>query len=412
MVKTPVNIPHLPTAEVFVPLLSDARYKGAWGGRGSGKSHFFGELLVEEHLLNPGQRSVCLREVQKSIKFSSKQLIVDKIMKMGAGAYFDIQDQVIKAPGDGLIIFQGLQSHTADSIKSLEGFHRAWVEEAQSVSKYSWDMLRPTFRDGRSQIWASWNPDTADSAIDKFFRGPGSDRPDMITVKANWSDNPWFNKGALPNERLNDLQARPDDYDWIWEGAYRIVSEAAIFKDKFEICDFETPDDAVFYHGADWGFAADPTVLVRMFIKDECLYIDREQYREGVELDHLPQFFAPIETSSNWPIKADAANPQIISYLKRNGFSITGAKKWANSVEEGIAYIRGFKRIFIHRQCVDTAREFRTYAWKQDRHTGMIIPKPEDKNNHAIDAIRYALNDYIMKRGTAIKFTAADLSRI
>ena len=117
----------IPTARVFLPLLKPNRYKGAYGGRGSGKSHFFGGLTVEEHLAIPGHRTVCIREIQKSIARSSKQLIVDKINQFNLNRHFDVQDQVIKTPGDGLIVFQGLQNHTADSIKSLEGFDRASV---------------------------------------------------------------------------------------------------------------------------------------------------------------------------------------------------------------------------------------------------------------------------------------------
>ena len=109
----------IPTAEVFEPLLSPARYKGAWGGRGSGKSHFFGEMLVDDSLCQKGLRSVCIREVQKSLKQSSKKLIEDKIQSLGLGEAngFRIFNEVIETPGDGLIMFQGMQDHTAESIK-------------------------------------------------------------------------------------------------------------------------------------------------------------------------------------------------------------------------------------------------------------------------------------------------------
>ena len=129
------------------PLLAPARYKGAHGGRGSGKSHFFAELLVEEHVSNQSQRSVCIREVQKSIKMSAKLLIENKIEQLGVGEYFEVQDSIIKSrKGGGMMIFQGMQNHTADSIKSLEGFDRAWIEEAQSVSHRSLELIRPTIR--------------------------------------------------------------------------------------------------------------------------------------------------------------------------------------------------------------------------------------------------------------------------
>lgn len=407
-----MTVLEIPTAEVFEPLLAPSRYKGAWGGRGSGKSHFFGGLVVDEHTLKPGRKTVCIREVQKSIKLSSKQLIVDKINQFNLGHLFEVQDQQIKTPGGGVIVFNGLQNHTAESIKSLEGFDCAWVEEAQSISKYSWNMLRPTFRKEDSEIWASWNPYIKEDAVDEFFRGKGSDRSDMVTVKANWSHNPWFSKGTLEGERVEDLRSRPDDYDWIWEGAYRSVSEAAIFRGKFEITDFETPDDAVFYHGADWGYASDPTTLVRCFILDDCLYIDRECYDYNVELDDIPRMFDEIPTARKWPIKGDSASPAIISYVKRSGFNITGAKKWPNSVEEGIAFIRAFKKVFIHRSCINTAREFRSYSWKTDKHSGVLVPVPEDKNNHAIDACRYALDSMIASKGRMPTFKRSDLSRI
>ena len=116
------------TPEWAIPLLSPARYKGAYGGRGSGKSHFFAELLVEEHVANPNQRSVCIREIQKSLQFSARQLIVGKIQALGVSHLFDITlTEIRSVRGNGIIIFQGMQDHTADSIKSLEGFDRAWV---------------------------------------------------------------------------------------------------------------------------------------------------------------------------------------------------------------------------------------------------------------------------------------------
>ena len=234
----------IPTARVFLPLLKPNRYKGAFGGRGSGKSHFFGGLTVEEHLAIPGHRTVCIREIQKSVARSSKQLIVDKINQFNLNKHFDVQDQVIKTPGDGLIVFQGLQNHTADSIKSLEGFDRAWIEEAQSISSYSWRMLRPTLRKPGSEIWASWNPASSDDPIDEFFRGEGSDRADLTAVRANWSDNPWFNDGTLPTEREEDQRARPDEYDHVWEGDYVTISDAVIFRKRVTVDDSAIPEDA------------------------------------------------------------------------------------------------------------------------------------------------------------------------
>lgn len=221
-----MSVLQIQTAEVFVPLLEPARYKGAWGGRGSGKSHFFGEMLVEEHKINHGFRSVCIREVQKTLKDSAKKLIEDKIQALGLGPHFDVQHDQIRTPGDGVILFQGMQDHTAESIKSLEGFNRAWVEEAQTLSHRSLSLLRPTIRAEGSEIWASWNPRRKADAIDEFLRGEPP--PGAVVVNANWRDNPWF-PSVLDTERRLDLERYPERYDHIWEGGYAKAFEGAYF---------------------------------------------------------------------------------------------------------------------------------------------------------------------------------------
>jgi phage terminase large subunit len=181
----------IPTAPVFRPLLAPARYRAAHGGRGSGKSHFFGELLVERCLMRPGTLAVCIREVQKSLMQSSKRLIESKVQSLRVGDQFRILHDRIVTPGDGLIIFQGMQDSTAESIKSLEGFDVAWVEEAQTLSQRRLSLLRPTIRKDGSELWANWNPRRKSDAIDDFFRS--SKKPDNATVvQANWRDNPWF----------------------------------------------------------------------------------------------------------------------------------------------------------------------------------------------------------------------------
>ena len=214
------------TAAVFTPLLQPARYKGAHGGRGSGKSHFFGQRLVIEAVKRPGLRAVCIREVQKSLAQSSKRLVEDKIAAMGLSADFTVRKDAIETPGGGLILFQGMQAHTAESIKSLEGFDIAWIEEAQSLSARSLTLLRPTIRAEASEIWASWNPRRKTDAIDEFLR---QKRPDgAVVVQANWRDNPWFPR-ALELERRIDQEKYPERYDHIWEGDYARAFEGAYF---------------------------------------------------------------------------------------------------------------------------------------------------------------------------------------
>jgi len=216
----------IPTAKVFEPLLGPARYKGAWGGRGSGKSHFFGELLVEECQATKGTLAVCIREVQRTLAQSSKRLIESKIQALGVGQSFKVWHDKIETPGDGLIIFNGMADHTAESIKSLEGFRIAWVEEAQTLSARSLSLLRPTIRAENSELWSSWNPRRKSDAIDDFLRVK---KPvGSIVVKANWKDNPWF-PSVLEDERKLDLELYPDRYGHIWEGDYAKAFEGAYF---------------------------------------------------------------------------------------------------------------------------------------------------------------------------------------
>lgn len=217
------------TPEVFRPLTEPCRYKAAHGGRGSGKSHFFAESIIWNAIANPGSRAVCIREVQRSLKESSKRLLEDKIIALGITQRdgFKVWNEVIETPGDGIITFQGMQDHNAESIKSLEGYHVAWVEEAQTLSHRSLSLLRPTIRADGSELWFSWNPRRKSDAVDAMFMGHG--RPDeSIVIRANWSDNPWF-PAVLEQERLECLHKNPEQYPHIWEGDYATVLEGAYY---------------------------------------------------------------------------------------------------------------------------------------------------------------------------------------
>ena len=219
---------NIDTAEVFEPLLAPARYKGAYGGRGSGKSHNFAEMAIEHCLMNPGTRYVGIREVQKTLKESVKLLLEDKIIKFGLQEKFRILNDRIETPGGGTMIFQGMQDHTAESIKSLEGFDIAHVEEAQTLTARSLEILRPTIRKPGSQLWFSWNPRTSADPVDRMLRSDDLP-PDAVVVEANWRDNPWFPK-ELEAERAFDKEANPERYAHIWEGAYEPQALGALWQ--------------------------------------------------------------------------------------------------------------------------------------------------------------------------------------
>ena len=393
-----VDCLRIPTARVFLPLLAPKRYKGAYGGRGSGKSHFFAEMLVERCVIDPTTRAVCIREVQLSLKESVKALIEDKIKKLKLTRYFRVllsHIEVLDENGvaQGRIIFMGMQDHTADSIKSLEGYDIAWVEEAQSLSRTSWDLLRPTLRKPGSEIWCSWNPKSPKDPVDDFFRN--DPQPNSVCVEANYEDNPWF-----PEEQRLDMEydrkRDPDRWKHIWRGGYQKSSEARVFRnwrigthEEFESREVQV---AIPRYGADWGFAKDPSVGIKSKIVGRKMYVMAECYKVGVEIDHLPTFFDTLDKGEarKWPIVADSARPETISYMKRHGYpQIKPARKGPGSVNEGVEFLKSYD-IIVHPDCVHTIDELTMYSYVVDKHTQEILPELDDMDNHVIDSLRYS----------------------
>lgn len=197
------------------------------GGEGSGKSFFFADLAIEDCISDGSMRIVCIREVQKSIKESVKRLLEDRIKYYNLGAHFDILETEIRGKNGSFIHFIGLQNHTAESIKSLQGYKRAWSEEAQSLSQRSIDLLRPTIREEGSEMWWSWNPETEDVPVDKMLRGETALK-DAIVVEANWKDNPFFPE-VLRKEMEADKERDYDKYLHIWEGHYRRTLDGSVY---------------------------------------------------------------------------------------------------------------------------------------------------------------------------------------
>lgn len=376
----------IPTPEVFAPLLRPARYKGAHGGRASAKSHFFAGLWLEE---NVQQRLDCvmLRETLKSLEFSVKKLLESKIEQHNAGAYFDVQDRRILSRQGGVTIFEGMQNHTADSIKSLEGFHRGWVEEAQSLSKKSLDLLRPTIRKDDSELWFSWNPSEPTDPVDEFLRAE-KPFPGSIVVRANYTDNPWLPE-VMRQEMEYDRARDPDKYAHVWLGEYVRNSEARVFR-NWRIEEFDVHPEAIIRQGADWGFASDPSVLVQSYIIGRTMYVPYEAYMVGCEINNLPELFMQVPGAEKWFITADSARPETISYMRNHGFpKIVAAIKGPKSIEEGVEWLKSFD-IVVHPRCKHTIDELTLYSYKVDPKTDLVLPVLEDKHNHVIDALRYA----------------------
>ena len=375
---------HVPRA--FKPLLEPARYKGAHGGRGSGKSHFFAELLVAR-CLQQKTDAVCVREVQKSLAQSVKKLLELKIHALQVADRFDIKQDFIGTHYGGRIIFQGMQNHTADTIKSLEGYDVAWVEEAQTLSQRSLDLLRPTIRKEGSELWFSWNPNAETDPVDVLLRGE-SPPPGSIVIQANYRDNPWL-PDVLKAEVDYDQRRDPDKFAHVWLGGYQRNSEARVFR-NWRIDEFEAAPGTVFRLGADWGFSVDPSVLIRCHLDGRLMYVDYEAYMVGCEIDQLPELFDGVPDARKWFITADSARPETISYMRKHGYpKINAAIKGAKSLEEGVEFLKSFD-IIVHPRCTHLIDELTMYSYEVDDLTGKVLPKLKDKDNHVIDALRYA----------------------
>ena len=391
----------LPKKLISVFIAEKVRYRGAHGGRGSAKTRSFALMTAVKgyQFAEAGISGVilCAREFMNSLADSSMEEVKQAIRSVDWLAdYYDIGQNYIRTK-NGLVsyVFCGLR-HNLDSIKSKARILLCWVDEAENVSEIAWRKLTPTVREDNSEIWVTWNPETKGSPTDIRFRQNPPEN--AVIVEMNYNDNPFF-PDVLEQERLNDL-ARLDyaSYAWIWEGAYLENSDKQVLSGKYIIEEF---DDDLYkkaerlLFGGDFGFANDPNTLIRFFILDDCLYIEYEAYGVHVELDEMPQFYDSVPESRKWSIKGDGSRPETISYIRREGFKISAAKKWQGSVEDGISHLKGFKQIIIHPRCKHTAEEARLYSYKTDRVTEEVLPIIEDKNNHCWDAIRYGLDGYI-----------------
>lgn len=362
------------------------RYRAAHGGRGSAKSHSFCSAAVIKGAEKPLRIGV-YREIQRSIRDSAKRLLDDKIAENGLGDFYESTDTEIRGRNGTLFLFNGLRTNP-DAIKSTEGLDIAIVMEANKVAQRSWDLLIPTVRKPGSEIWAEWNPEFATDPVDVMFRGEAGAPPGSIVRQVNYTDNPFF-PDVLKAELEWDRRRDPEKYAHIWLGGYQRNSEARVFK-NWRVEEFEAPKDAVHRFGADWGFAIDPTVLVRCHIDARKLYVDYEAYMVGCEIDNTPALFDSIPESRRYLITADSARPETVSYMQRNGFpKIVPAIKGAGSIEDGVEFLKSFD-IIVHPRCQHVIDELTLYSFKTDKLTGAILPQLEDKKNHTVDALRYA----------------------
>lgn len=392
-----------------MPLLEPRRYKCLWGGRGAGKSWGISDALLILGLTKK-IRVLCAREFQVSIKESVHALLKERIAALGLERFYSATRDTINGTNGSTFIFKGVRLNV-QSIKSMTGLTHLWIEEAQTISAESWQVLVPTIREENSEIWTSFNPHHKTDIVYQEMVEKGGDR--HYVQQVNWDRNPYFS-AVLDEERRAMAASDPDSYHHIWEGGFWEQSDAQILHGKWTIEDFEPyeeteegepiakPGWAGPYYGADFGFARSPTTLVKAWIFESRLYIERESYSVGLELDHTAhRWRLDVPGCDRHTIRADSARPESISYLKRHGLpKIEGVVKRPGSVEDGIAHLRSYEKIVIHPRCPKMAEEARLYSYKVDRLTGDVLPIVVDAWNHLNDALRYSLEPLIRPRAS------------
>ena len=382
----------IPLPAPFRELLKPHRTKVFYGGRGGGKSWAFARALLILAMQSK-KRIICAREFQNSIRESVHALLEEQIRTLGLEDFFVVQERAILGPHGSEFVFMGLKQNI-HSAKSFEGADILWIEEGQTTSKESLDIIIPTIRKEGSEIWISLNLETEEDPVKtRFIDAPD---PDVYVRKVNHDENRYMSS-TLEAERLRTLRkietAKSEkeraqaqaDYDHVWLGFPKRLTDAMVLK-RWEIREFAIPSNVRWYYGADWGFANDPTALVRCFLDGRNLCISDEAYGYKVELDETAKLFDTVPDSRRWPIIADSARPETISHMCRQGFRVFPAEKWPGSVEDGIAHLNSYERILIHPRCPNFADEARKYSYKVDRMTGAVLPVLVDKFNHLIDA--------------------------
>lgn len=375
-----------------------AKHRVFRGGRGSAKTKGLAKMaaIYGYKFAEAGREGIILasREHLNSLDESSLEEIKGAIRsEPWLTDYYEIGEKYVRTKNRRVsFAFAGLR-HNLDGIKSKARILLNWTDEAEGVSEAAWRKLIPTIRGGDDlENWISYNPESPDSATHRRFIV--NQPPRCIVTDINWRDNPWWQESGLEEERLYDLKYNADTYEHVWEGDFLTMTDAQVFAGKHRVEEFEPGEGWQGpYQGIDFGFRPDPLAALQVWIHDNKIWIRREAYKSGIEIDATADFIKrQIPGFEKYAARADSAEPKTISYLARNGLPrIEPVKKWPNSVEEGVRFLRGYECIIIHPDCQGTARDFRLYSHKTDRLTDDILPDLVDAHNHGPDCLRYAL---------------------
>lgn len=386
---------------VFAPARGSVQYRALYGGRGSAKSYSAALMAAVWGYAEP-LRILCAREFQVTIAESFhaelKRAITERPWLEAA---YDVGRDYLRGRNGTEFIFRGL-SRNVQSIKSLADVDLTIVEEAEDVPESSWLALEATvFRNPKSELWAIWNPRDKGSSVDNRFRI--NPPPNALIREINWNDNPFFPPPLETLRARERSRLDPQTYAHVWEGAYLENSDRQVFGGKVAVREFVPDGWDGPYQGIDFGYRPDPLCALRAWVHDDRVWIEHEAYGTGVEIDAMAEFITKrIPDFAKYATRADSAEPKTISFARRNGIPrIEPVRKWPNSVQEGIRFLRGFREIVIHPRCPGTIRDFRLYAHKVNA-AGDVLPDLIDADNHGPDTVRYALAPLMIARPKAV----------
>ena len=385
----------IPISDVFLPLFGkEYRHFALFGGRGAGKSHAIA-LAILAHAARRYERVVCVRATEQGVRLACHNILASMIMKFGLLGDFEVRQRDISCRSTGSrFTFLGLERNP-DVIRSLEGCTILWAEEAQELGDYTIETVLPTIRHPDARFYWSWNPKSRNDPIDALFR---KDQPpaDSYVRRVSWRDNPFFTQSPnLVADYARLARVNPDRVLHVYEGEYDESSHVMIFPNVRYGPASEVPDKAHISFGLDFGFADDPTVMVKIAWDQQMsrIWILGEKVLRRAALEALPAMLGDLAGTGKLPIIADPSNPAMIKYLARHGLNVLPARRGGESVNAGIMWLQGQEIIVTDRSFLSW-KELSSYRWSQDR-VGNIINQPAPKqSDHAIDALRYAIEPF------------------
>lgn len=390
------------------------------GGRASGKTFLIALYLILQAISKPKRRILCTRQFQESLKKSVGACLLIMIHSLKLRKLFKITNtEFVYTPNGSEFFFKGFDRNK-DTIKGLQDLTHVWIEEADSLTQESWDLLRPTVfrttennfalfskesfnakpKESDAQIIMTMNPKYETDCLYRDFILSKNPPPKSYIKTLNWYENPFFNL-SMHKERLHCLKTNPEIYNHIWEGQLLQYSEAQIFKGRWFIQDFEEDKGAQKYFGIDFGFSGSPLAIIRCYIKNDIIYITHEFKGHKIENDliydicmkHIPDIKSGI-------IYADCARPEAIATLNRQGLYVKPCEKKSTSgtyVKDCIEALRSYK-IIIRPECINTISNFQLYSFEIDERSGLVTDKIIKKNDDFIDALKYAVEPIITQK--------------